>query len=99
MKSIIFYLEFLWLLEIIHCFLCGKTNFRFYCLENLHNTGKTFSPSVSLKSVNHAKSFFQAGLKSLSFFAFFTLVGKGITSMSVFFTFPFFIFPATFEIA
>ena len=43
------------------------------------------------------KILFQACLKSLSFFAFFTLVDWE-SPISVFFIFPFFIFPAPFEI-
>ena len=97
MKSIIFSLEFLWLWEIIYCFLCGKTNFRFYCLENLHNNGKTFSLRFHCKlktTQNPFPSWFEVSILLCLFHS----CWLGITCIRVFFIFPF-IFPSPFEIA
>ena len=56
------------------CSLCGKRNSRFYCLENLHNSDKTFLLRFHWEK-KHTKLFLQAGSKSPSFFSIFTPVG------------------------
>ena len=76
-----------------------KDEFSFLLFGKFTQYWQNIFPFGFIENCKPRKILFQAGLKSLSFFAFFTLVGRGITSMSVFFTFPFFIFPATFEIA
>ena len=83
----------------IYCLLCGKTDFRFYCGEFTQYWQNIFRFGFIVNCIKPHKILFPSWFEVSVLLCLFHSCWLGITCISVFFIFPFFIFPAPFEIA